>query len=148
MLDQDGWRLHPTTNCPCGQPALFRCNNCAVPELCKACMVGAHQGLPFHDVRASISLKNANSTSTDTLVIRNGMSDSSPTLPHHCVRWGCVSLSGTRGHCAHNRVRNDLRRYQFGGSSPWQWTSAVAPTRRVMPPRSRHKAGTLCGPTL
>ncbi|KAJ7803239.1 hypothetical protein B0H14DRAFT_2613608 [Mycena olivaceomarginata] len=50
MLDRDSWQAHTEASCPCGHRASFHCNDCVLPELCKDCMVAAHQGSAFHIV--------------------------------------------------------------------------------------------------
>ncbi|KAJ7264468.1 hypothetical protein B0H12DRAFT_1230666 [Mycena haematopus] len=51
MINQESWQQQQRTECTCGQSALYACNDCAVPELCKGCMVDSHQALPFHRIR-------------------------------------------------------------------------------------------------
>ncbi|KAJ7713259.1 hypothetical protein B0H14DRAFT_3491665 [Mycena olivaceomarginata] len=51
LLDQEHWQHRGRSECTCGQTASFACSDCTVPDLCKVCMVAAHQGLPFHSIR-------------------------------------------------------------------------------------------------
>ncbi|KAJ7617540.1 hypothetical protein DFH06DRAFT_1342956 [Mycena polygramma] len=51
MLGQESWSVRGPVVCSCGQPATFHCGNCHIPDLCKTCMVNAHAGSPFHNVR-------------------------------------------------------------------------------------------------
>ncbi|KAK7018250.1 hypothetical protein R3P38DRAFT_3200615 [Favolaschia claudopus] len=48
VLSLPSWQTHTDTACTCGEPALYRCDDCALPELCQDCIVKAHLGQDFH----------------------------------------------------------------------------------------------------
>ncbi|KAK6997433.1 hypothetical protein R3P38DRAFT_2797750 [Favolaschia claudopus] len=97
VLSLPAWQTHADTACGCGQPALYRCDDCDLPELCQDCVVAAHLGQAYHVTETdSDSEDNASDDILDCKV-RLRCSDcvegAHQELPFHHVRRWSADLS-------------------------------------------------------
>ncbi|KAJ7432014.1 hypothetical protein B0H11DRAFT_2248605 [Mycena galericulata] len=82
-LNSDAWSKRGRTQCTCGKSALYRCQDCTAPELCKECIVGAHVAIPFHSVLEwDESVKYYTKITLRELGLRIGLGHGGATCPN------------------------------------------------------------------
>ncbi|KAJ7024803.1 hypothetical protein C8F04DRAFT_1269940 [Mycena alexandri] len=112
-LNSEQWKTRGRVECHCGQPALYTCGQCELPDLCRMCMVEAHLGSPLHKIREwSERAQSYACVSLRELGLRVALGHSGAPCPHpHPRRMDAITMTGIEtlavDFCGCERATND-----------------------------------------